>query len=112
MEGKKAALDGYIPKQGKTLFIDKCREEKGVAMDTVEFDRGFASGLTKLCTPEGREKLEERGLKYQGTCEMHEDNLNLKKSRTIELEAEVSRLKAEIESLKSRECPAEPEPVD
>lgn len=120
VEGKKAALDGYTAKQGKTLFVDKCQEDQKVTVDWVDFDRGFSSGLIKLCTPEGLKALEERDVKYQGTCETLDDELSHKKTRTSELEsknrkleAEISRLNmvndklaAEVESLKTA-CPAQ-----
>src|SRR5262249_49926059 len=100
VEGKKAALEGYTPKQGKTHYIDKCQEDQHVAIDVVDFERGFTSGLSKLCTPEGLKDLKSRGIKYQGTCEAHEDAQNFKKTRTIELEDKVQELEAEVSRLK------------
>lgn len=112
VQGKKSALDGFTPKQGKTHFIDKCQEDHGVAIDPVDFDRGFKSGLNKLCNPEGLEVLASKGIKYQQTCETHEDSLSNEKTRAGELEskiqkleAEISRLKAENERLATEPCP-------
>lgn len=114
VEGKKAALQGYTPKQGKTHFIDKCQEDQGVAIDYPEFERGFSAGLKKLCTPEGLKELEDKDIKYQRTCEAHEDLLKFQKTRTSDLEEKVhnlelenSRLKTENEKLKANACKEE-----
>ena len=117
LEGKKAALEGYTRKQGKTHLVDKCQENQGVAVDFVDFERGFASGLNKLCTPEGLKALAAKDIKYQRTCESHEDSQHAQKTGTTELEdkikdleSEISRLKAEnatlaaeVDSLKSKD---------
>jgi len=100
VQGKKSALDGFTPKQGKTHFIDKCQEDHGVAVDVVDFDRGFTSGLNKLCTPEGLEELKDKGVKYQRTCDSHQDSLSSTQTRTAELEAKILKLEAEITRLK------------
>lgn len=113
LEGKKAALDGFTLKQGKTHLIDKCGENKGVSVDFVDFERGFTSGLNKLCTPEGRRALADRDIKYQGTCENHADAQEQTKTRAMELEEKVQSLQAEVARLKSEnaklaaECPAQ-----
>lgn len=105
-EGRTAALNGLTRKEGKTPFIDKCQEDQGVAVDVVAFDRGFANGLNKLCTPEGREALAAKGIKYQETCESHDDAVNLEQNRKSELQERVNELEEEVARLKKNCAPA------
>ena len=97
-----AALNGFTPKQGKTHLIDKCQEDKGVAVDFVDYERGFKSGLAKLCTPEGLKALESKGIKYQRTCESYEDSMNAQETRTGELERKIRELEMEVSRLKAQ----------
>lgn len=114
IEGKKTALEGYTRKQGRAHYVDKCQENKGVVFDAVDFERGFKRGLVQLCTPEGRKNMDSQGIKYQNTCDSHEESQDFEKNRSAELESENSRLKrenarllTEIETLKSQAgaCP-------
>jgi predicted RNase H-like nuclease (RuvC/YqgF family) len=100
VEGKRAALDGYTLKQGKSHFIDKCQENQGVTMSVKEFEKGFAVGLDKLCTPEGLENLKSRDIKYQRTCDVREESMNYEKSHEMELEEKIQKLETENSHLK------------
>src|SRR5690349_15022586 len=75
-EGKNSAVAGITRKQAKTPFVDKCQEDHGVAVDFVEFDRGFAVGLNQVCTPEGLKRFKEKGIRFNETCEGHFDTQN------------------------------------
>lgn len=108
-EGQVAALNGFNMKQGKTPFIDKCQEDHGVAIDNVDFERGFKSGLNKLCSPEGFKALAAKGAKYQEICQNDEEAQAIMnpspeqvlKNRVEHLESEIARLKKENVNLEA-----------
>lgn len=100
-EGRKSALNGDIPKQAKTFFIDKCQVDHGVAVEYVSFERGFASGLDQLCSPESLEARAAQGLKYPPACESHEDARVLQKTKVTELQDRIKELEAEVARLKA-----------
>lgn len=123
VEGQKAAMQGYGLKQAKTPFVDKCQEDQGVSVDSVDFERGYKSGITKLCAG-GPKVLEARGANFQELCRNDDDGQSvvnpspeqLLKTRIEKLEGEVTRLKkdnaelqTEVDACKARLLSCKPE---